>query len=98
MLSNEPGYYKAGEYGIRIENLLLTVPATIPGGDPDRAMLAFETLTFAPIERDLIDPALLTPTELSWLNAYHAKVTEIIGPQLDGEVKAWLLGKCSPVG
>ncbi|GAA3693557.1 aminopeptidase P family protein [Sphingomonas cynarae] len=98
MLSNEPGYYKAGEYGIRIENLLLVEPRTIPGGDPDRAMLGFETLTFAPIERDLIDPALLTPHEIAWLNAYHATVTQIIGTQLDGEVLQWLLEKCAPVG
>ena len=98
MLSNEPGYYKAGEYGIRIENLVLTVPRAVPGGDPGRAMLAFETLTFAPIERDLIDPALLTAEELSWLNAYHARVTEQIGPLLDGEDRAWLERKCGRVG
>ena len=98
MLSNEPGYYKTGEYGIRIENLLLIVPRAIPGGDPDRAMLGFDTLTFAPIERDLIDPALLTADELSWLNAYHAKVVEIIGPGLEREDRAWLLQKCGPVG
>ncbi|MCP3736372.1 aminopeptidase P family protein [Sphingomonas sp. RP10(2022)] len=98
MLSNEPGYYKAGEYGIRIENLLLTVPVTIPGGDPDRTMLGFETLTFAPIERDLIDPALLTPAERSWLNAYHARVAATIGPVLDGDDRAWLISKCSAIG
>jgi Xaa-Pro aminopeptidase len=98
MLSNEPGYYKTGDYGIRIENLLLTVPLAIPGGDPDRAMLGFETLTFAPIERDMIDPALLTPDELSWLNAYHARVTEMLGPALEGADKAWLERKCGPVG
>jgi Xaa-Pro aminopeptidase len=98
MLSNEPGYYKAGEYGIRIENLLLTVPRAIPGGDPDRAMLAFETLTLAPIERDLIEPALLTADELSWLNAYHRRVTETLGPLLDGEDRAWLQRKCGLVG
>jgi Xaa-Pro aminopeptidase len=98
MLSNEPGYYKPDEYGIRIENLLLVEPRQIAGGDPDRAMLGFETLTFAPIERDLIDPALLTDAELSWLNAYHATVTQIIGTQLDGEVLQWLLEKCAPVG
>ncbi|MGR6329573.1 aminopeptidase P family protein [Sphingomonas sp. XXL09] len=97
MLSNEPGYYKAGEYGIRIENLLLTIPVTIPGGDPERPMLGFETLTFAPIERTLIDPALLTQVELSWLNAYHAEVVARIGPVLDGEDRAWLESKCSPV-
>ncbi|MEH3157624.1 MAG: aminopeptidase P family protein [Sphingomonas taxi] len=98
MLSNEPGYYKAGEYGIRIENLLLTVPVTIPGGDPDRAMLGFETLTFAPIERALIDPALLTPAETAWLDAYHAQVLATIGPVLDGEDRAWLAAKCAPIG
>ena len=98
LISNEPGYYKAGEYGIRIENLVLTVERKIADGDPDRRMLGFETLTFAPIERDLIDPALLTADELAWLNAYHARVTEILGPELDGEDKAWLVTKCSPIG
>ena len=98
MLSNEPGYYKAGEYGIRIENLLLIEERVVAGADPNRVMLGFETLTFAPIERDLIDPALLTPDELSWLNAYHAKVTQIIGPLLQGEDVAWLERKCSRMG
>ncbi len=97
MLSNEPGYYKAGEYGIRIENLLLVVPVTVPGGDPDRAMLGFETLTFAPIERDLIDPALMTADELAWLNAYHAQVIARIGPLLEGEDRGWLDRKCAPL-
>ncbi len=97
MLSNEPGYYKAGEYGIRIENLLLIQAREIAGGDPDRPMLGFETLTFAPIERDLIDPALLTPGELAWLNAYHARVAELIAPVLEGEDAAWLQSKCSPI-
>jgi Xaa-Pro aminopeptidase len=95
MLSNEPGYYKAGEYGIRIENLLLTVPVTIPGGDPDRTMLGFETLTFAPIERDLIEPALLTTGERAWVDAYHADVVTRIGPALEGEDRAWLDQKCA---
>ncbi len=95
ILSNEPGYYKAGEYGIRIENLLLVVEREIPGGD--MPVLAFETLTFSPIDRDLIDPALLTDDELSWLNAYHARVTEKIGAELGGEDKAWLSARCSPV-
>ena len=95
LLSNEPGYYKAGEYGIRIENLDLIVERDIPGAD--RAMLGFETLTLAPIERTLIDPALLTPAELWWLNAYHARVTEILGPELVGEDQAWLLEKCLPL-
>jgi Xaa-Pro aminopeptidase len=97
MLSNEPGYYKAGEYGIRIENLVLIEPRVVPGGDPDRAMLGFETLTFAPIERTLIDPALLTPQERAWLDAYHAKVVEVIAPELNEEDRAWLTAKCAPL-
>ena len=96
MLSNEPGYYKPGEYGIRIENLVLVVPREIPGGD--RAMLGFETLTLAPIERTMIDPALLTADEIMWLNQYHARVTEQLGPELEGEDRAWLKEKCSPLG
>lgn len=97
LISNEPGYYKAGEYGIRIENLIHTVVRSIPGGDPDRVMLGFDTLTLAPIERTLIDPALLTDAELSWLNAYHARVTEILGPVLAGEERGWLASKCMPI-
>jgi len=97
MLSNEPGYYKAGEYGIRIENLVLTVPRTIAGRDPDRAMLGFETLTMAPIERDLIEPALLTAAERDWLDAYHAEVARALGPLMEGEDAAWLAAKCAPI-
>ena len=72
IVSNEPGYYEAGAFGIRIENLLLVRE------DPDfPEMLSFETLTFAPIDRRLIDTALLTPAERDWLNAYHAEVREV---------------------
>ena len=98
MLSNEPGYYKAGEYGIRIENLVLVEPRTVAGGDPDRAMLGFETLTWAPIERTLIDPALLTPDERAWLDAYHAQVLAKLGPELEANERAWLAAKCAPIG
>ena len=97
LLSNEPGYYKAGEYGIRIENLVLAVVRDVPGADPDRTMLAFETLTLAPIERDLIDPALLTPDERAWLDAYHAQVLAALAPELDAEDRAWLTAKCAPI-
>ncbi|TPG15346.1 aminopeptidase P family protein [Sphingomonas oligophenolica] len=97
LISNEPGYYKAGDYGIRIENLVHTVVVVVPGGDPDRVMLGFDTLTLAPIERTLIESALLTEAELSWLNAYHARVTEILGPVLSGEDRAWLESKCTPI-
>ncbi|WP_271299869.1 aminopeptidase P family protein [Sphingomonas sp. CV7422] len=97
MLSNEPGYYKPGAYGIRIENLLLTVPVAVAGGDPDRAMLGFETLTFAPIERGLIDATLLTPAERDWLDAYHRDVLARIGPALDPATRDWLAAKCAPI-
>ena len=96
ILSNEPGYYKAGEYGIRIENLILTVPIDVPGAE--KPVLGFETLTFAPIERDLIEPSLLTDREKAWLDAYHAKVLALIGPQLDAGERAWLEAKCAPIG
>ena len=95
ILSNEPGYYKAGDFGIRIENLLLVVERDLPGGEA--TMLAFETLTLAPIDRDLIDPALLTEAELMWLNAYHARVADELAPALGGEDLAWLTSRCSPV-
>ncbi|WP_109808199.1 aminopeptidase P family protein [Sphingosinithalassobacter portus] len=95
ILSNEPGYYKSGEYGIRIENLVLTVPREIPGGE--LPMLGFETLTFVPIERTLIDKSLLNAAEIAWLDAYHAKVEAILGPQMDGDDLAWLKAKCAPI-
>lgn len=94
-LSNEPGYYKAGEFGIRIENLVLVVEKDIPGAEA--VMLGFETLTFAPIERDLIEPGLLTEDERRWLDAYHARVLEILGPQLSPDERVWLEGKCRPI-
>jgi Xaa-Pro aminopeptidase len=95
-LSNEPGYYKAGEYGIRIENLVLIVEARIAGAE--QPMLTFETLTFAPIERRLIEPALLTAKELQWVNAYHAQVLAVVGPQLGEEERQWLEAKTAPIG
>lgn len=96
ILSNEPGYYKAGEYGIRIENLVLVIEREVPGGDTP--MLGLETLTFVPIERGLILPEMLNPDEIAWLNSYHAKVLERIGPVLtDKGDREWLACKCAPV-
>ncbi|MDY0959471.1 aminopeptidase P family protein [Sphingomonas sp. CFBP8993] len=95
MLSNEPGYYKAGEYGIRIENLVLVEPRDIPGADRD--MLGFETLTLCPIERTLIVAELLTEGERDWLDAYHARVAEVLAPELEGADRAWLLEKCAAI-
>ncbi|KQS03010.1 X-Pro aminopeptidase [Sphingomonas sp. Leaf357] len=95
MISNEPGYYKAGEYGIRIENLVLVEPRAFPHGDAD--MLGFETLTFCPIERGLIVADMLTQEERAWLDAYHAQVVAVLGPQMDAGDLAWLQGKCAPI-
>ena len=93
ILSNEPGFYKQGEYGIRIENLLLVHEAKdITGGD--RKMLGFETLTLCPIDRRLIATALLAPDELSWLNTYHARVLKEVGDHLEGDELEWLKEAC----
>lgn len=95
MLSNEPGYYKAGEYGIRIENLVLVESREIAGADRD--MLGFETLTLCPIERTLIVADLLTDGERDWLNAYHTRVAEVLAPELEGADRDWLLEKCAAI-
>jgi Xaa-Pro aminopeptidase len=92
VISNEPGYYKTGEYGIRIENLIVVVEsAKAPG------FLEFETLTLAPIDRRLIDVDMLTAGERDWLNAYHQRVWAAIGPVVTGDVKAWLKGATAGV-
>lgn len=95
ILSNEPGYYKAGEYGIRIENLVLVEPRTMPGQEGE--YFGFETLTFAPIDRALVDCTLLTRDEVAWWNAYHAAVEALLAPQLEGEALAWLKSVCAPL-
>ncbi|MDR6818376.1 Xaa-Pro aminopeptidase [Neorhizobium sp. 2083] len=97
ILSNEPGYYRPGAFGIRIENLIYVKPAEeIDGGD--QPMLAFETLTWCPIDRRLVLPALMTAEELSWLNGYHAAVREKLLPLIDDEtVKAWLAKATEPL-
>jgi Xaa-Pro aminopeptidase len=88
IVSNEPGYYKAGEWGIRIENLLLVEERKIEGSE--RQMLGFETLSLAPIDQSLVDTALLTSVERDWLNAYHGRVRAAISPFLDRETIRWL--------
>ncbi|MCA1499926.1 MULTISPECIES: aminopeptidase P family protein [unclassified Bradyrhizobium] len=88
ILSNEPGYYKTDGFGIRIENLELVVAADIKGAE--KPMNAFETLTLAPIDRRLIDVAMLSRDELDWLNAYHARVRDDVRPALDEATKTWL--------
>jgi Xaa-Pro aminopeptidase len=95
ILSNEPGFYKQNEFGIRIENLLLIHEAkAIHGGE--RPMLGFETLTLCPIERRLIDTKLLTRDELHWLDTYHARVLKEVGDQLSGDELTWLRKACAP--
>jgi Xaa-Pro aminopeptidase len=89
--SNEPGYYKEGEYGIRIENLIVVTDAKpVPGGDPERRFMEFETITLAPIDIDLVESSLMTTDERDWLNAYHARVRETLSPLVDDETRAWL--------
>jgi Xaa-Pro aminopeptidase len=96
ILSNEPGYYKEGAYGIRIENLMLvTEPQQVPDGD--REMMGFETLTLVPIDRRLIVAELLTPRERTWLDTYHARVREVIGPELGAEDRSWLEAATAPL-
>jgi Xaa-Pro aminopeptidase len=89
--SNEPGYYKTGEYGIRIENLIVVSDAKpVPGGDPQRKFMSFETITLAPIELGLVDPKLLSENERQWLNAYHRRVRDTLLPLVDAETRPWL--------
>ena len=95
ILSNEPGYYKTGEYGIRIENLVLVEPREIEGQEGE--WLGFETLTLAPIDKGLIDRALLSEAETAWWNAYHARVREVLAPQLEDAALAWLEDACAPL-
>ena len=96
VLSNEPGYYLPGHYGIRLENLLLAQPAEIDGAT--RKFLRFETLTLAPFDRRLIDPSLLDKAELDWLNAYHARVRKEVSPHLEPHIRAWLDAACERIG
>ena len=96
IVSNEPGYYKAGEYGIRIENLQYVTEPRVPDGG-ERAMMGFHTLTLAPIHRGLIVAEMLSEAELSYLDGYHARVLSEVGPELDGEVLAWLEAACAPL-
>jgi Xaa-Pro aminopeptidase len=96
IISNEPGYYKAGEYGIRIENLVTVVPCDAPDG-AERELLTFETLTFAPIDKNLIDLEFMDKTEINWLNNYHRLVCEKTSSLLNGDALDWLTEATSPL-
>lgn len=92
VISNEPGYYKEGAYGIRVENLVMVVPAPFPGS------LQFETITLVPIDTSLIDPALLREDEIAWLNGYHQRVFEVVSLRVrDDATRAWLADACKPI-
>ena len=96
ILSNEPGYYRAGTYGIRIENLILVTEATpVPGAE--KPLNAFATLTLVPIDRRLVEPSMLTAAECAWFDAYHARVRETIAPSVDTAARAWLLAATIPL-
>tara|TARA_R110000751_G_scaffold2018_8_gene8774 strand:- start:110972 stop:112777 length:1806 start_codon:yes stop_codon:yes gene_type:complete len=95
ILSNEPGYYKPGEYGIRIENLVLVVDAGL--ADSEGEYLGFETLTMVPLDRTLVDRALLSEAEIGWWNDYHTAVYATLAPQLEGDDLAWLKEQCAPL-
>ncbi|EHK55940.1 aminopeptidase P family protein [Allomesorhizobium alhagi] len=96
ILSNEPGYYKPGHYGIRLENLIIVTAAEqLPDGDI--AMHGFDTLTLAPFDRRMLRTDRLAPEELAWLNAYHARVLSEIGPMVDGETLKWLEAATAPL-
>jgi Xaa-Pro aminopeptidase len=97
ILSNEPGYYRTDAYGIRIENLILVTEAK-PVADAERPLNAFETLTLAPIDARLIDSSLMTPEEIAWLDAYHARVRREIAPLLDKPAREWLIAATTPLG
>jgi Xaa-Pro aminopeptidase len=94
IISNEPGYYKTGAYGIRIENLVLVQPAEAGG---EREMMRFETLTLAPIDRSLVEPSLLDNEEIDWLDAYHAKVRATLTPLVDPDTARWLAEVTQPI-
>jgi Xaa-Pro aminopeptidase len=89
--SVEPGVYRPGQWGVRIENLVMNVPAHTPEGDTFAEMLEFETLTLCPIDTRCIDRSLLSADEVAWLDAYHATVRERLAPRLEGAALAWLL-------
>ena len=98
ILSNEPGYYREGAFGIRLENLVAVETATCPaGGDTDREMLSFETLTFVPVDTSLVVPEMLSGEERAWLNAYHATCVEKLASRLSDAASNWLTTSCAPI-
>jgi Xaa-Pro aminopeptidase len=96
IVSNEPGYYKTGAYGIRIENLVV-VEKRDGLGEAGCEIYGFETITLAPIDREAIEPSLLEPHEIAWLDQYHARVRETLTPLVDGATASWLAQVTRPL-
>ena len=97
ILSNEPGYYREGKFGIRIENLIAVRKGDTPDGGDARDWLEFETLTLAPIDRRLIQVSMLSADERAWLDAYHARVAVLLSPLVSDQTAAWLQTACQPI-
>ena len=98
ILSNEPGYYREGAFGIRIENLIVVqVAPALPGGDAEREQLSFETLTWVPLDRRLIVVEALSPGERTWINAYHAEVSGRLRDRVSDLARVWLDQACQPI-
>jgi Xaa-Pro aminopeptidase len=95
--SIEPGVYRPGQWGVRIENLVMNVAATTAEGSTFAEFLEFETLTLCPIDTRCIDKGLLRADELAWLNAYHATVRERLAPRVSGDALAWLIERTQPI-
>ena len=97
IISNEPGYYREGAFGIRIENLIVVQDAPALTGSDDRTMLSFETLTYVPFDRRLIDVAALTDAERGWIDQYHADTLRRLGDRVDGAAHDWMIAACAPL-
>ena len=96
VVSNEPGFYKAEAYGIRIENLVVVIKLVRPDG-ADRDVYGFETLSLAPLDRNLVDLSLLTEGEINWVDGYHIRVRHAVGPLVDSATRSWLDGATAPL-
>ena len=96
VVSNEPGFYKAEAYGIRIENLVVVIKLVRPDG-ADRDVYGFETLSLAPLDRNLVDLSLLTECEINWVDGYHIRVRHAVGPLVDSATRSWLDGATAPL-
>ena len=97
ILSNEPGYYEDGSFGIRIENLMLVVLAETPHQTEGKRFLTFETLTLVPLDKSLVDTALLTSAEVKWVDGYHARVLRELAPLLPATLQSRLADACAPL-